>query len=69
MVREILPVEQIPAIAASLSKVFQDSRLSIVGSDNQVLGSILPLIQTISEVVGDTIAPNDKNGTNKGKGG
>jgi flotillin len=53
--KEILPMEQVPAIAESLSKVFKDSHLSFVGSENQLLSSILPLMQMISEVVKDAM--------------
>jgi flotillin len=53
--KEILPVEQIPAITDSLSKIFKDSNLTFVGSENQLLTSILPLMQIISEKVKDAL--------------
>ena len=48
---EIMPVEQMPEIADSLSKIFQGANLSYFGSENQVLGSILPLFDIFSKMV------------------
>jgi flotillin len=63
--KEILPLEQVPAIADSLSKVFNDANLSFVGSENQLLTSILPIMQMISEVVRNTIPQSGKNDLEK----
>lgn len=51
MRRELLPVEQVPEIAESLSGLFHRANLSIIGGDNQVLNSILPLIQTLATMI------------------
>ena len=58
--KEILPVEQIPAIANYLSNVFKDADLTFIGSENQVLASILPLMQLISERLSETLSGKGK---------
>lgn len=60
--KELLPLEQAPLMADSLSKVFNNAHLSFVGSENQVLASFLPLIQLIAEAVKDGMAVSDPNG-------
>ena len=47
--REILPVEQMPEIADSLSQIFQGANLSFVGSENQLLSTIIPLLQMVTD--------------------
>lgn len=54
--KDILPVEQMPEIANSLSQIFQGANLSFIGSENQLLSTLLPLVQIISETVKDTIS-------------
>jgi hypothetical protein len=49
--KEILPVEQVPAIAASLSNVFKDAHLTFLGSENQLFSSLLPLMTIVSEAL------------------
>jgi flotillin len=49
--KEILPIEQVPEITESLSQIFRDSNLTFVGSENQLLSSILPLMQVITDKV------------------
>jgi flotillin len=63
--KEILPLEQVPAIAESLYNIFKDSHLSFVGSENQLLSSILPLMQMFSDVVKEAIPEKQKAGTPK----
>lgn len=63
--KDILPIEQVPLLAESLSKVFNDSHLSFVGSENQILASILPLIHLVSETVKDSMTVNGKTGAEK----
>ncbi|PKO14549.1 MAG: hypothetical protein CVU39_13805 [Chloroflexi bacterium HGW-Chloroflexi-10] len=58
--KEILPVEQVPEIANSLSNIFQDTNLSIIGSENQMLSSILPVLQVIADKVRDAIPGKEK---------
>jgi len=55
--KEILPVEQIPEIADSLSNVFRDANLNVWGSDNQLFASVLPLMSAVSEMLKNGI-PN-----------
>jgi hypothetical protein len=49
--KEILPIEQIPEITESLSQIFRDSNLTFIGNENQLLSSILPLMQIIADKV------------------
>jgi flotillin len=56
--KEILPVEQIPAIADSLSRIFKDANLTFVGSENQLLSSILPLMKMVSDMVKEAMPVN-----------
>jgi hypothetical protein len=53
--KEIMPVEQLPEIADSLSKIFQGANLSYFGSENQILGSILPLFDIFSKMISQKI--------------
>jgi flotillin len=55
--KEILPVEQIPEITESLSTIFNGSNLTFVGNENQILSSILPLINIISDRVKESVQP------------
>jgi hypothetical protein len=59
MKKEILPVEQMPEIADSLSKIFQGANLSYFGSENQILGSILPLFDLFSKMVSQKLENNN----------
>ncbi len=49
--KEILPIEQVPEITESLSQIFRDSNLTFIGNENQLLSSILPLMQIIADKV------------------
>jgi hypothetical protein len=51
--KELLPIEQVPQMADSLSNIFKGAHLSFVGSENQLLWSIFPLVEMISNVVKD----------------
>jgi hypothetical protein len=64
--KEILPVEQLPAITDSLSNIFAGSNLTFVGNENQILSSILPLMQIISDKVKDAIHVNPDASGSKG---
>lgn len=59
--KELLPIEQAPLIADSLSKMFTNAHLSFIGSENQVLASILPLVQFMSDTVKNSLAANDRS--------
>jgi hypothetical protein len=56
--KEILPVEQTPAIAESLSRIFQGADLTYFGSNNPVLESILPIFDVLSNMVSQKLAGN-----------
>lgn len=58
--KEILPIEQTPEVAMALADIFKDARFSFVGSENQLLASILPLIQAVSDTVKGSL-PNSNN--------
>lgn len=49
--KDILPLEQTPALAESLSHLFQGANLSFFGNENQLLASILPLFEMLSKTV------------------
>jgi flotillin len=55
--KEILPVEQIPEITESLSTIFNGSNLTFVGEENQILSSILPLVNIIADRVKESVQP------------
>lgn len=54
--RAILPLEQMPALAESLSHVLNGAHLTLFGSDNQVLASLIPLLDMVAKVVGQNLA-------------
>jgi hypothetical protein len=54
--KDIMPIEQTPAIANALAGIFQDTQLSIYGSDNQIMPVIAPLFATFSKLIQDTLA-------------
>ncbi len=54
--REILPQEQAPSIAESLSRVFQGAHLSIYGSESQALAAILPLFDFFAKRVREALS-------------
>lgn len=49
--KEVLPLEQVPALAQSLSMVFQGANLSFFGNESQTLASILPLFDILSKML------------------
>ena len=57
--KEMLPIEQTPALAESLSGVFKGTQLSFVGNDSQVLALLAPLFANFSKIVNGSL--NGKN--------
>jgi hypothetical protein len=49
--KEILPVEQVPAIAESMSGIFQGANLSYIGIEKQLLTSILPIFDNFARMI------------------
>jgi hypothetical protein len=49
--KEILPLEQVPSIAASLAQLMQGVNLSVYGSDTNPLASVGPLVDLLSGIV------------------
>jgi hypothetical protein len=54
--RAILPLEQTPVLAESLSHLLNGAHLTLFGSDNQVLGSLLPVVDLFAKMVGNNLA-------------
>lgn len=46
--KEMMPLEQVPALAEALSRVFQGTSLTLYGSDTEVLASLAPLVDLVS---------------------
>lgn len=53
--KEILPIEQVPEITESLSQIFRKSNLTFIGNENQVLSSILPILEIVADKVKDAM--------------
>jgi hypothetical protein len=49
--KEILPVEQVSEIATALSSMFQGANLSIYGSDSDLVASVLPVVNLLTDRV------------------
>ncbi|MBM4318558.1 MAG: hypothetical protein FJ125_01015 [Deltaproteobacteria bacterium] len=47
--KEILPLEQVGAIAQALGGMFQDTQLTIYGQEMQLVGSLAPLIELLAD--------------------
>ena len=56
--KEILPVEQVSEIATALSKMFQGANLSIFGSDSELLASVLPIVNLLTDRVRQAVVSN-----------
>jgi len=65
--KEILPLEQTPALAQSLSQVFQGANLSFFGTESQALASILPLFDILSKIFQQGL-PQVGNSDSEGEG-
>jgi len=49
--RQILPLEQAPQIAESVSHLFQGARLSVYGEGSRLLGSVEPLVEMLAQAL------------------
>jgi hypothetical protein len=49
--REMLPIEQAPAIAESASRVFQGTSLSVYGDGSELMGQVAPLLDGLSRAL------------------
>jgi hypothetical protein len=49
--REILPIEQAPAVAESASRVLQGASLSVYGDGSELLGQIAPLLDGLGRAL------------------
>lgn len=56
MRKEILPMEQVPEIANSLSGVLKDAHLTMMGSENQLLSSLLPVMNIVSDALKEALS-------------
>jgi hypothetical protein len=52
--REILPLEQRPALAEALSRVFRGTRLSVYGQDAGLLAAVAPILDMLTGVLRDS---------------
>lgn len=46
--KEILPVEQVPAIAASLSGLLQGAHLSVYGEGSELVSAVAPVVDLLA---------------------
>ena len=49
--KEILPIEQVPAIAESVSKMFQGANLSVYGEASPIFSSVGPLVEILANTL------------------
>ncbi|HVP19561.1 MAG TPA: SPFH domain-containing protein [Spirochaetia bacterium] len=49
--KQILPLEQAPQIAESVSHVFHGARLSVYGNDSHLMGTLEPLVDMLTEAL------------------
>ena len=49
--RQILPLEQAPAMAAALSQILRGTHLSVYGEDSQLLAAVAPVLELLVEQV------------------
>jgi hypothetical protein len=64
---EILPVEQTPALAESLSRVFQGAHLTVYGGDNLGLAPVLPMLEILAKAVREALSGNGSPSGNQGR--
>lgn len=61
--REMLPLEQVPAIVASASQVLHGANLSVYGENNQLLGQLAPIFEMLTRMLQQaTVNPSGKSG-------
>ncbi len=60
--KEILPVEQVSEIATALSNMFQGANLSIYGSDSELVASVLPIVNLLTDRVRQAVVSNRVEG-------
>jgi hypothetical protein len=51
--KEILPLEQRPALAAALSRIFLGAHLSVYGQDANLIGSVAPILELLTKSLRD----------------
>jgi hypothetical protein len=66
--REMLPIEQAPAIVESAARVLNGTNLSIYGEGGQLIGEIAPLLDLIARAVRQATQPGDGQVTQPGYG-
>lgn len=58
--KEILPLEQIPALAEAVRGMFQGMNLSVIGQDMPLLTSLMPLVDLVTQKLREGVQPPAK---------